>query len=83
MSSGQRNCWAEAGYPDGLDVELFVADVYPSYVPLAVAFKEQAAEAGIRVEINQVPNDNLLLRLLEEGAFLPDLVGPAHGRDPG
>ncbi|MDE2949077.1 MAG: ABC transporter substrate-binding protein [Chloroflexota bacterium] len=48
---------AEAGYPDGLDVELFVADVYPSYVPLAVAFKEQAAEAGIRVEINQVPND--------------------------
>jgi peptide/nickel transport system substrate-binding protein len=48
---------AEAGYPDGLDVELFVADVYPSYVPLAVAFKEQAAEAGIRVEINQVPSD--------------------------
>ncbi len=48
---------AEAGYPDGLDVELFVADVYPSYVPLAVAFKEQAAEAGIRVDINQVPSD--------------------------
>ena len=48
---------AEAGYPGGLDVELFVADVYPSYVPLAVAFKEQAAEAGIRVEINQVPSD--------------------------
>ncbi len=48
---------AEAGYPDGLDVVLFVADVYPTYVPLSVAFKEQAAEAGIRVEIEQVPSD--------------------------
>jgi peptide/nickel transport system substrate-binding protein len=48
---------AEAGYPDGLDVVLTVGDVYPTLVPLAVAYKEQAADAGIRVEINQVPSD--------------------------
>ena len=71
---------AEAGYPDGLDVELFVADVYPSYVPLAVAFKEQAAEAGIRGRDQPGAFRYILLRLLEESAFLPDVVGPAPGR---
>ena len=48
---------AEAGYPDGLDVVLTVGDVFPTLVPLAIAYKEQAADAGIRIEINQVPSD--------------------------
>ena len=52
-----RELLAEAGYPDGLDVVLTIADVFPAFVPLAVAFKEQAADAGIRVEIDQVPAD--------------------------
>jgi peptide/nickel transport system substrate-binding protein len=66
---------AEAGYPDGLDVELFVADVYPSYVPLAVAFKEQAAEAGIRVEINQVPSDTYYPEHFGKAPFYLDWWG--------
>ena len=48
---------AEAGYPDGIDVVLTTADTFPSMIGLAVAYKEQAADAGIRVEINQVPAD--------------------------
>jgi peptide/nickel transport system substrate-binding protein len=52
-----RELLAEAGYPDGLDVVLTMADVYPPFPALAVAFKEQAADAGIRVEIDQVPPD--------------------------
>ena len=48
---------AEAGYPDGIDVVLTIADVYPTFIPKAVAYKEQAALAGINVEINQVPAD--------------------------
>ena len=52
-----RELLAEAGYPDGLDIVLTMADVYPPFPALAVAFQEQAADAGIRVEINQVPPD--------------------------
>ncbi len=52
-----RELLAEAGYPDGLDVVLTMADVYPPFPALAVAFQEQAADAGIRVEIDQVPPD--------------------------
>jgi peptide/nickel transport system substrate-binding protein len=48
---------AEAGYPDGLTVELFTADIYAELVPMAVVYKEQAAKAGINVEIRQVPSD--------------------------
>ena len=48
---------AEAGYPDGLTVELFTSDIYPELIPMAVVYKEQAAEAGINVEIKQVPSD--------------------------
>jgi peptide/nickel transport system substrate-binding protein len=48
---------AEAGYPDGLTVELFTADVYPEFIPMSVVYKEQAAKAGINVEIKQVPSD--------------------------
>jgi len=48
---------AEAGYPDGLTVELFTSDIYPALIPMAVVYKEQAAEAGINVEIKQVPAD--------------------------
>jgi peptide/nickel transport system substrate-binding protein len=36
---------AEAGYPDGLTVELFTSDIYPEFIPMAVVYKEQAAEA--------------------------------------
>lgn len=48
---------AEAGYPDGIDVVLSVGEANPWIVPMAVVYKEQAIEAGIRVEINQVPAD--------------------------
>ena len=47
----------EAGYPDGLTVELYVSDIDSFMIPLAVVYKEQAAEAGINVEIKQVPSD--------------------------
>ena len=48
---------AEAGYPDGLTVELFTSDIWPELIPMTVVYKEQAAEAGINVEIKQVPAD--------------------------
>ena len=40
-----------AGYPDGIDVVLTVAD-FSQMLELALAFKESVAAAGIRIEIN-------------------------------
>ncbi|MEI4196873.1 ABC transporter substrate-binding protein [Roseovarius sp. E0-M6] len=48
---------AEAGYPDGLDVELHVATLEPTWPILAEVYQNQAAAAGIRVNIVQVPSD--------------------------
>jgi peptide/nickel transport system substrate-binding protein len=46
---------AEAGYPDGLEVELALPDG-DFRVDLAQVYKEMAAEAGIDVSINLVPS---------------------------
>ena len=73
---------AEAGYPDGIDVVLTVADVYPTLVALAVAYKEQAADAGIRVEINQVPNDTYYPDHFGKNYFYLDWWGQRRA-DPG
>lgn len=47
---------AEAGYPDGLTIELTCQDRSP--VPaICTIWKEQLAEAGVTVDINLVPTD--------------------------
>jgi peptide/nickel transport system substrate-binding protein len=46
---------AEAGYPDGLEVELALPDG-DFRVDLAQVYKEMAAEAGIDVSINMLPS---------------------------
>ena len=48
---------AEAGYPDGIDVTLYTADVGTGMIELAIAFAESAAPAGIRVDVQRVPSD--------------------------
>ena len=47
----------QAGYPDGVEVTLHTADVGPGMIELAVAFKESAAPAGIRVNVERVSPD--------------------------
>jgi peptide/nickel transport system substrate-binding protein len=44
----------EAGYPDGLDLELILLDTL-NFPDLAAVLKRQWSEAGINVEINTVP----------------------------
>ena len=48
---------AEAGYPDGIDVTLHTSDIGAGMVEMAVAFKEGAAPAGIRVDVQRVSSD--------------------------
>lgn len=46
---------AQAGYPDGIDLDLYVAPALPGFVEIAEMYKEMAAEAGIRVNVIQWP----------------------------
>lgn len=48
---------AEAGYPDGIDLELYTSTVRAGLVELATAFQEMARPAGVRIKINNIPAD--------------------------
>ena len=45
----------QAGYPNGIDLTLATSDAGAPMVEMAVAFKERAAPAGIRITIAEVP----------------------------
>jgi peptide/nickel transport system substrate-binding protein len=47
---------ADAGYPDGLDVELAVGSGWPDIVSYAEVLKEDAAPGGFNVTLNTMPN---------------------------
>lgn len=48
---------AEAGYPNGLDLELPVSTLQDVWPAMAEVFQQQVAPAGIRVKIVAVPSD--------------------------
>ena len=48
---------AEAGYPEGIDLTLMTSEIGGALVEAAVAFKESAAPAGIRVDVKRRPSD--------------------------
>lgn len=48
---------AEAGYPDGITVDLYTADVCSDWTALTEIFQQQAALAGITVNIQTVSSD--------------------------
>ncbi len=47
---------ADAGYPDGLDIEVAVGSGWPDIVSYAEILKEDAAAAGFNVNIKTMPN---------------------------
>jgi peptide/nickel transport system substrate-binding protein len=55
--AGAKKLLAEAGFPNGIDVDVYVATLEPTWPILAEAYQQQAAKAGIRVTIKQVPSD--------------------------
>ena len=46
---------AEAGYPDGLAVDLYTSDSIATMVPIAQLYQQMAAEAGITVNLIMSP----------------------------
>ncbi len=49
---------AEAGYPDGLSVDLYTSYSIPTMVLIAQVYQQMAAEAGINVNIIMSPADS-------------------------
>ena len=52
-----RALLAEAGFPDGISFDVHVATLEPTWPTMAVAYQQQAAKAGITVNVVQAPTD--------------------------
>lgn len=55
---GAKKLLAEAGYPDGLTVELNTGEGFPGMVAFAQAYQQMAAQAGITVNLINNPADS-------------------------
>jgi len=47
----------QAGYPDGIDLTLFTSTLGAPMVEMAMVMKEKAAPAGIRIDIQVMPEE--------------------------
>ncbi|MBL8908749.1 MAG: ABC transporter substrate-binding protein [Rhizobiales bacterium] len=47
----------EAGFPDGIDIEVNTADLEPGMVQFAEIYQQQVAKAGIRAKVKLAPSD--------------------------
>jgi peptide/nickel transport system substrate-binding protein len=54
---GAKKLLAEAGFPDGIDIEVFTADLEPGMVRFAEVYQQQVAKAGIRAKVTMAPSD--------------------------
>ena len=61
-----------AGYPDGLSLTLYTAEVGPNLVAASVAFQEMAKAAGISVQIERVSADVYWTEHYLQQAFFVD-----------
>lgn len=52
-----RSLLAEAGYPDGIDIDIYTSPLIPEWPAMLETYQAQAAEAGIRLNIIQTPSD--------------------------
>ena len=52
-----RRLLAEAGYPDGIELDLTTSNIDPRFIPLAEVYQQQVAKAGIKVNIVLAPAD--------------------------
>ena len=55
--AGAKALLAQAGFPNGIDIEVLTSTVEAVWPTIAEAYQQQVAEAGIRVKITQVPTD--------------------------
>ena len=87
-----RSLLEQAGYPDGIDLTLYTSDIGPALIELAVAYKESAAPAGIRVDVQRTPSEVYWSEYWNNGklasvywfGFIPDqaLIRQIHSDSP-
>ena len=54
---GAKKLLADAGYPNGIDINLSTADLEPGMMQYAEVYQQQVAKAGIRINIKVEPSD--------------------------
>ncbi|GAJ93718.1 ABC transporter substrate-binding protein [Agrobacterium sp. SHOUNA12C] len=59
----------EAGYPDGFEATLIASDKPSQRTQLAVALREMAKEAGIRINVQTMPHATYLDQVWKKGSF--------------
>ena len=69
---------AEAGYPDGIDVELYTGPIGVGVVNVAQAYVQMAAEAGIRVKINMMPSSGYWSEVWRKKPFSSSFWAARH-----
>jgi len=67
---------AEAGYEDGLEVDLFTAKHFPGIDQMGQAYAQMAAEAGIKVNVINTPVDSYWDDVWLKRAFSTTYLGP-------
>jgi peptide/nickel transport system substrate-binding protein len=66
---------AEAGYADGLTLDLYTSDAIAVMVPAAQAFQQMAAEAGVTINLIMSPADSYWSEIFLKRPFTTDFWG--------
>jgi peptide/nickel transport system substrate-binding protein len=48
---------AEAGYPDGIEIDVITSDLRALWIDLVQVYQQQVAQAGIKINLVKVPGD--------------------------
>jgi peptide/nickel transport system substrate-binding protein len=60
---------AEAGYPDGLEVDLVASNRPAIRSQVAIAMQQMAAPAGFKINVETMPHDTYLANVWRQGPF--------------
>ncbi len=63
---------AKAGYPNGLEVKLYIPEGRPTRERLGIALKEMARPIGVNIELQRVPWDKFVADIEGKAAFHTD-----------
>jgi peptide/nickel transport system substrate-binding protein len=61
---------AQAGHPNGIDVELYTSEAIPGFLEMATLYQAMASEAGIRVKITKSPADGYFANIWRKVPFM-------------
>ena len=70
--AGAKKLLAEAGYPEGFDVQLYVPIGRPTRERLGLAAREMLKEIGVRVDLQRVPWDKFISDIEGKASFFTD-----------